>query len=87
MYNYRQLSVQFETPSLLRVVFDNPPINLVDQETLRDLHELTSEMEASRDLKVALSRARTPISSSRTGTFRARRVPRRRIGGPFLDGY
>lgn len=54
MYNYRQLSVQFETPSLLHVVFDNPPINLVDHETLRELHELTSEMEASRDLKVAL---------------------------------
>ncbi|WP_027055228.1 enoyl-CoA hydratase/isomerase family protein [Mesorhizobium erdmanii] len=54
MYDYKQFSVQLETPSLWRVIFDNPPINMVNHETLQELYRLTSEMAESGDLKVVV---------------------------------
>ncbi len=60
MYEYKQLTVRYETPSLLRVIFDNPPINLVDHQTLRELDQVAGEIETARDLKVAVFESANP---------------------------
>jgi enoyl-CoA hydratase/carnithine racemase len=52
--HYTQLSVRFETPSFVRVFFDNPPINLVNHQTLAELHQLVLEIEANADVKAVL---------------------------------
>lgn len=49
---YKQLHIQRESPAFWRVTFDHPPINLVDADTLLELQELVSELEASEDLRV-----------------------------------
>lgn len=51
---YQQLAVDRKTPAVWRVTFANPPINLVDLQTLRELHALVSELEASPDAKVVV---------------------------------
>jgi enoyl-CoA hydratase/carnithine racemase len=51
-FEYQQLGVRRESPALWRVTFDNPPINMVDLQTLRELEALASELEASGEVKV-----------------------------------
>jgi len=53
-HEYKQLSIHRETPAFWRVTFDHPPINLVDRETLEELEELVSELEASQEVKVVV---------------------------------
>ena len=53
-YEYQQLTIDRETSAFWRVTFDHPPINLVNPETLRDLHELVSELEAAQEVKVVV---------------------------------
>jgi enoyl-CoA hydratase/carnithine racemase len=43
-----------ETPAYWRVLFDNPPLNVVDGGVFEGLQELLSRMEASPDLRVAV---------------------------------
>jgi enoyl-CoA hydratase/carnithine racemase len=57
---YKQLSVHTDAPSLMRVVFNNPPINVVDHETVRELDQVVAEMETSRDLKVVVFESANP---------------------------
>ena len=51
---YKQLSIHRETPEFWRVTFDHPPINLVDFDTLHELHCLVSDLEASQQVKVVV---------------------------------
>ncbi len=60
MYDFKQLSVRVETTSILRVLFDNPPINLVDHRTLIELDQILSEIESSQDLKVVVFESANP---------------------------
>jgi enoyl-CoA hydratase/carnithine racemase len=53
-YQLKQISVRQETPSLWRVAFNHPPINLVDHETLRELDQVTSDLEASAGVKAVI---------------------------------
>ena len=50
----KQLTIRHETPAIWRVTFNHPPINLVDHDTLQELHDLTSAIEASDELKVVV---------------------------------
>jgi enoyl-CoA hydratase/carnithine racemase len=42
---YTGFSLDRSTPSLWRVTFDNPPINLIDPVMIVALHELLAEIE------------------------------------------
>jgi enoyl-CoA hydratase/carnithine racemase len=49
-----------ETPAYWRVVFDNPPLNVVDGGVFEGLQELLSRMDASPDLRVAVFESANP---------------------------
>lgn len=49
-----QLSIDRADPAFWRVRFDNPPINLVNPDTLVELDALVTQMETSDDLKVVV---------------------------------
>src|SRR5215510_10474859 len=53
-HDRKQLTVHHESPSVWRVTFDHPPINLVNHDTLQELHDLTAAIEASEELKVVV---------------------------------
>src|SRR5712671_4832948 len=49
---YTRFSLDRSTPSLWRVTFDNPPINLIDPVMIVELHGLLTEIE--QDKRVAV---------------------------------
>src|SRR3979490_3479565 len=49
---YTRFSLDRSTPSLWRVTFDNPPINLIDPVMIVALHDLLAEIE--QDNRVAV---------------------------------
>ena len=49
---YTRFSLDRSTPSLWRVTFDNPPINLIDPVMIVALHDLLTEIE--QDQRVAV---------------------------------
>jgi len=51
---FKQLSVRQVTAALWRVTIGNPPINLVDYETLAELHALVCDLESSQEVKVVI---------------------------------
>lgn len=53
-HDYKQLTIQRESAGFWRVIFDHPPINLVNPETLGELNALVSELETAQDLKVVV---------------------------------
>jgi len=52
--DHKQLSIHREIPEIWRVSFNHPPINLIDHDTLQELHDLASAIEASEELKVVV---------------------------------
>ena len=50
---YKSFSLDKSTPSLWRVTFDNPPINLIDAVMMKELLNLT---EIERDKRVGVDR-------------------------------
>ena len=50
----KQLSINRETAGIWRVTFNHPPINLIDHDTLHELHDLVSALEAADELKVVI---------------------------------
>jgi enoyl-CoA hydratase/carnithine racemase len=58
--NVPQLSIDRQSPSLWKVTFNNPPINLIDIQTIRELSSLLVEMEHNEDLKVVVFRSADP---------------------------
>lgn len=51
-HNWADFSVVVESEFLWRVIFDNPPINLVTPEMLVELPELIDAMQAATELRV-----------------------------------
>src|SRR5260221_2558430 len=49
---YTRFSLDRSTPSLWRVTFDNPPINLIDPVMIVALHDLLAEIEQDNRLAV-----------------------------------
>ena len=49
-----------ETPAYWRVLFDNPPLNVVDGSVFEGLQELLSRMDASPDLRVVVFESANP---------------------------
>ncbi|MFJ7495881.1 enoyl-CoA hydratase/isomerase family protein [Streptomyces sp. NPDC097727] len=49
-----------ETPAYWRVVFDNPPLNVVDSAVFEGLQDLLARMDASPDLRVVVFESANP---------------------------
>jgi enoyl-CoA hydratase/carnithine racemase len=49
-----------ETPAYWRVLFDHPPLNVVDGSVLDGLQELLSRMDTSPDLRVVVFESANP---------------------------
>jgi enoyl-CoA hydratase/carnithine racemase len=54
------LRVIEETPAYWRVVFDNPPLNIMDADMFEGLQELLSRMDASPSLRVVVFESANP---------------------------
>ena len=78
---YTRFSLDRSTPSLWRVTFDNPPINLIDPVMAVELDALLTEIEQDDRLAVVVfdsaDRAPSPISTSRPTALRTTRCRRR----------
>jgi enoyl-CoA hydratase/carnithine racemase len=55
-----------ETAAYWRVVFDNPPLNIMDADMFEGLQNLLARMDTSPSLRVVVFRARTVSFISRT---------------------
>ncbi|MER7840239.1 enoyl-CoA hydratase/isomerase family protein [Streptomyces sp. NPDC096040] len=49
-----------ETPAYWRVLFDNPPLNVVDQAVFEGLQDVLARMDASADLRVVVFESANP---------------------------
>jgi len=56
----QQLSIELRDPSLWIVIFNNPPINLIDVQTIRELSGLLKKMEQNEEPKVVVFRSADP---------------------------
>src|SRR5258707_7115931 len=54
------LRVIEETPAYWRVVFDNPPFNIVDAKMFEGLQDLLARMDASPSLRVVVFESANP---------------------------
>lgn len=54
MHTYNQFTVNRKTSSFWRITFHNPPINLVDPDTIFELLTLMDQIETDPDLKVVV---------------------------------
>jgi enoyl-CoA hydratase/carnithine racemase len=52
--SFRQIRVARATPSYWRVSFNNPPINLIDPDTILDLSDLVTQLETNDEVKVVV---------------------------------
>jgi enoyl-CoA hydratase/carnithine racemase len=55
-----QLVIDRKNSDLWRITFNNPPINLIDLQTIRELSSLVGEMETDERLKVVVFRSADP---------------------------
>src|SRR5882757_2138203 len=51
---YTRFSLDRSTPSLWRVTFDNPPINLIDPVMIVEMHDLLTEIEQDKRVAVVV---------------------------------
>ena len=61
---YTRFAVTRSSPSLWRVTFDNPPINLIDAVMMKELLNLLTEIERDKRLGVVLFESADPDSYS-----------------------
>ncbi|MCU6793275.1 enoyl-CoA hydratase/isomerase family protein [Paenibacillus sp. WQ 127069] len=54
MHTYNQFTVNQKTPAFWRITFHNPPINLIDPDTIFELLTLMNQIETDPDLKVVV---------------------------------
>jgi enoyl-CoA hydratase/carnithine racemase len=52
--------IEKPSPGLWTATFANPPINLIDPDTIGELHDLLSALEADTDVKVVVFRSADP---------------------------
>jgi hypothetical protein len=72
---YTRFSLDRSTPSLWRVTFNNPPINLIDSVMIGELRELFAEVERDQGPTALVFAAPTPTTFWRTTTSRPPTVP------------
>jgi enoyl-CoA hydratase/carnithine racemase len=56
----KQIEIRVEAPGYLRASFENPPINLIDPETIDQLSALISSLESDPEVKVIVFDSRDP---------------------------
>ena len=61
---YTGFSLDRSTPSLWRVTFDNPPINLIDPVMIVALHDLLAEIEQDSRVAVVVLTLVRPIQKT-----------------------
>jgi len=77
MAQWTHFSVDASDHRLWRVTFDNPPINLVTPEMIRELPELIDRMEGSEDLRVVVFDSANPdFFLNHYDTFRVAETPK-----------
>jgi len=77
MAQWTHFSVDASDRRLWRVTFDNPPINLVTPEMIRELPELIDRMEGSEDLRVVVFDSANPdFFLNHYDTFRVAETPK-----------
>src|SRR5438445_13015534 len=54
------LRVIEETPAYWRVVFDNPPLNIMDADMFEGLQDVLARMDASQSLRVVVFESANP---------------------------
>ncbi len=55
-----QVLVEKRSPALWQVTLNNPPINLVDPDTIRQLEHLVDQLEINADVRVVVFRSTDP---------------------------
>src|ERR1700676_5526238 len=55
-----RLHIIEETPAYWRVVFDNPPLNIMDADMFEGLQDLVARMDASPSLRVVVFESANP---------------------------
>ena len=92
---YTRFSLDRSTPSLWRVTFDNPPINLIDPVMIVALHDLLTEIEQDKRVAVVVFDSADPdyflahydIAADRPPSTRCRRrAPRSTTGRTCSSG-
>ena len=56
----RQIIIDKPSPGLWTATFDNPPINLIDPDTISELQDLLTALESDADAKVVVFRSADP---------------------------
>lgn len=56
----KQIEISFPAPSFVRAVFNNPPINLVDPDTIAELSALIEKLETDPEIKVIVFESADP---------------------------
>ena len=60
MLKTTQLNIVQESSAFWRVIFDNPPLNLLDPDTIGELQQLAAAIEAADALKVVVFESANP---------------------------
>jgi enoyl-CoA hydratase/carnithine racemase len=60
MLKTTQLNIVQESSAFWRVIFDNPPLNLLDPHTIGELQQLAAAIEAADALKVVVFESANP---------------------------
>jgi enoyl-CoA hydratase/carnithine racemase len=56
----KQIELSFPAPGLVRAIFNNPPINLVDPDTISELSALIEKLETDPEIKVIVFESGDP---------------------------
>ncbi|MHA7776065.1 enoyl-CoA hydratase/isomerase family protein [Roseibium sp. M-1] len=56
----KQIELSFPAPGLVRAIFNNPPINLIDPDTIVELSALIEQLEADPAIKVIVFESADP---------------------------
>ena len=67
---HAQIRLTRRSPAYWRVTFDNPPLNVMGPEMVREFQALIGTIEADEDVRVVVSTAPSTASSSTTPTSR-----------------
>jgi enoyl-CoA hydratase/carnithine racemase len=75
-FQTHQLSIDRSRPGIWTVSISNPPINMLDEETIEELHGLVPSLEQEEPLKVVIFESADPdFFIAHYDTSRARQSP------------
>ena len=87
-FQANQLSIDRSRPGIWTVSISNPPINMLDEGTIGELHGLVPLLEQEESLKVVVFESADPdfffahYDTSRAGNPSAKQAPRATTHGP-----